>query len=41
MTRVGFEKLPDVSPQDGANQDVGIHDNHLNERQPSHDDASA
>lgn len=27
--------------QDGADQDIGVQDNHLNERQPSHDDASA
>jgi hypothetical protein len=41
MTCVGFEKLPDVSCQDGANHDVGVQDNHLNERQPYHDDAFA
>ena len=41
MTCVGFEKLPDVSSQDGPNQDVGVYDDHLNEGKPSHDDASA
>jgi hypothetical protein len=40
MTR-RFEKLPDVSSQDSPNQDVGVHDDHLNEEKPSHDDASA
>jgi hypothetical protein len=39
MASVGFEKLPDLSSQDGANQDIGVQDNHLNDRQPSHDDA--
>jgi hypothetical protein len=41
MTRVGFEKLSDVSSEEGANQDIGVQDNHLNEREPSHGDASA
>jgi hypothetical protein len=41
MASVGFEKLPDLSSQDGANQDIGVQDNHLNDRQPSHDDASS
>jgi hypothetical protein len=34
-------KLPDVSSQDGPNQDLGAHDDHLNEGKPSHDDAPA
>ena len=38
-SRLGFEKLSDVSSEDGANQDVGVQDNHLSEGQPSHGDA--
>jgi hypothetical protein len=30
-----------MSSQDGANEDVGVQDNHVNELQPSHDGASA
>ncbi len=36
-SRIAFEKLAHAAPQDGANQDVGIQDNHLSERRPFRD----
>ena len=39
LTSVGVDELPDASPQDGANEDVCIENDHLSGMRPSRGDA--
>ena len=40
LTRVGVDELPNASPQDGANKDVRIENDHLSGMRPSRGDAA-
>ena len=39
LTRVGVDELPNASPQDGADQDVRVENDHLSGMRPSRGDA--
>jgi hypothetical protein len=40
LTRVGVDELPNASPQDGANKDVRIENDHLSGMRPFRGDAA-
>ena len=39
LTRVGVDELPNASPQDGANKDVRVENDHFSGMPPSRGDA--
>jgi hypothetical protein len=39
LTRVGVDELPNASPQDGANKDVRVENDHFSGMRPSRGDA--